>query len=189
MKLNRTQLDEVIEEIKNRTRKPCYKITVDKTATPAISDSKFGGLPYWDLTKEYPTDSKGNKLLLLAQINFDKEQLDKPLPSKGMLQFFIESFENDDCYGMDFDHQDNQDGFRVVYHEKIDTSITKEDIEKLSIPTDEYFPVDRELAITITPDEDYMSTDEDAFDDTFREIVTEKFGKEYYEDTDICMNI
>lgn len=185
MKLSSTQLDEVIEEIKNRTKQPCYKITVDKTTTPDIFDSKFGGLPYWDLTKEYPTDSKGNKLLLLAQINFDKEHLDKPLPSKGMLQFFIESSDNDDCYGMDFDNQDNQDGFRVVYHEKIDTAVTKEDIEKLSIPTDEYFPVDRELAVKITLDKDYMSINlEDVFDNTFKAIVMEKFGTEYYEDTD-----
>ncbi|MBQ7521926.1 MAG: DUF1963 domain-containing protein [Clostridia bacterium] len=186
MKINGTQIDEVIKEIKNRTKQPCYKITVDKITTPDIFDSKFGGLPYWDLTKEYPTDSKGNKLLLLAQINFDKEHLDKPLPSKGMLQFFISSFEFDDCYGVDFDHQDNQDGFRVVYHKKTDTTVTKADIEKLSIPTDEYFPVDRELAVKITPDENYIGLDivDDIFREIFREIVIEKFGKEYYEDTD-----
>ena len=34
MKLNSTQLDEVIEEIRNRTKTPCYRLTIDKTRTP-----------------------------------------------------------------------------------------------------------------------------------------------------------
>lgn len=67
-------------------------------------------------SKEFPTDSKGEKLNLLAQINFDKEKFnDDRLPQKGILQFYISS--NDDIYGMNFDEQDKQTDWRVIYHE------------------------------------------------------------------------
>lgn len=52
-----------------------YKIEKEKADDLTIFDSKFGGISYWDFSKEFPTDSKGEKLSLLAQINFDKEKL------------------------------------------------------------------------------------------------------------------
>lgn len=54
-----------------------------------------------------------------------------PLPTNGILQFFILG---DDDFGLDFNDQTSQDGFRVIYHEKIDYSINKKDIEKMNLP-------------------------------------------------------
>lgn len=48
-----------------------YKIEKKKVDNLTIFDSKFGEIPYWDFSKEFPTDSKGEKLKLLAQINFE----------------------------------------------------------------------------------------------------------------------
>ena len=84
----------IVEKIKEMTGTPA--IFIDRkpnTAEPSLTDSKFGGLPYWDLEKEYPTDSKGRKMMLLAQINFsDLSTFDTVLPKEGMLQFFIMTF-------------------------------------------------------------------------------------------------
>ena len=61
----------IVEKIKEMTGTSA--IFIDRkpdTVLPSLTDSKFGGLPYWDLQKEFPTDSKGRKMMLLAQINF-----------------------------------------------------------------------------------------------------------------------
>ena len=67
-------IEEIYEAIKNETCIKSYKIKKEKMDNLSIYDSKFGGIPYWDFSKEFPTDSKGEKLNLLAQINFDKER-------------------------------------------------------------------------------------------------------------------
>ena len=49
-----------------------FQHLLEKIYLADIFDSKFGGMPYWNIDKEYPADENGNKLMLLAQINFDK---------------------------------------------------------------------------------------------------------------------
>ena len=88
---------QLLDEIKRRTLTPAYKLAFDTESAPTSFDSKVGGLPYWDPAKTYPTDSKGNKMRLLAQINFDREKVEAPLPQGGMLQFFLAY---DDVYGL-----------------------------------------------------------------------------------------
>ena len=97
---DKVKLDTIINEIKKRTEMEYYKISLGEE-TNDIYTSKLGGLPYWDLNKEYPTDSNGKKLILLAQINFEKEKFDdERLPKNGILQFFID---DDDLLGCNFD--------------------------------------------------------------------------------------
>ncbi len=97
------EVEEILEEIRRRTKKQAYALAIDRDREPGLFDSKFGGLPYWDMEKEYPMDSTGNKMMLLAQINlerlFQEVERDELLPSTGMFQFFIAL---DDVYGMDF---------------------------------------------------------------------------------------
>ena len=50
------------------------------------------------------------------------------MPSKGLLQFFIF---DDDLMGANFDDETNQNSFRIIYHENIDYSISKESVEQL----------------------------------------------------------
>ena len=70
---------------------------------------------------------------LLAQINFDREKVEAPLPQGGMLQFFLAY---DDVYGLHYHDEIRQKNWRVVYHEKIDTNMNAELVEGLGIPTD-----------------------------------------------------
>ena len=61
-------------------------------------DSKLGGCPYLENSKDYPIDEDGKPMLFLAQINLaELENLDE-LPEKGLLQFFVA---NDDMYGLE----------------------------------------------------------------------------------------
>lgn len=68
---------------------------------------------------------EGYTLKLLAQINFSEVPQMKDFPTKGILQFFIDS---DDLYGGDFDEPLNQDGFRIVYHPEIEEDVKKEEV-------------------------------------------------------------
>lgn len=173
------QVKPVMEEIQNRTKRNAYALKIDVSKTPKVCDSKFGGMPYWDLSKPYPTDSKGNKLMLLAQINFDKLGAEEPLPDKGMLQFFIGL---DEVYGMDFDKQDKQDTFRVVYHDTIDYNVSLEQIAQLEPPVStnleiqEFTPIWKEVAVSIEQREVYMGISDYRFEPLFAEIAKEKLG-------------
>ena len=186
--MNEQQIQMIYEEIKQRTRQVAYKLAINKERVPGICDSKFGGVPYWDLQKPYPEDSKGNKLMLLAQIKLsDVEECDR-LPEKGMLQFFIGA---DDCFGIDFDNQDNGDTYCVIYHESLEESVTEEVVRGLEIPVatdpgmEEDSPIYIESAINITRQESYMGLRDYRFEILFKAIAKEKWGIEL-DDKDMC---
>lgn len=80
-------IEEIASFIKQQTRKAAYALTLQKGTAPDLFDSKFGGLPYWKPDMQYPVDRTGRKMLLLAQINFDRATVDERLPQQGMLQF------------------------------------------------------------------------------------------------------
>ncbi len=177
------KIKRIAEEIKKRTAMPAYKLQLIKDKQPGVLDSKFGGVPYWDLEKDYPLDGEGQKMMMIAQINFTSANLkDECLPEQGMLQFFIGV--DDDVFGMNFDEQDVQRNFRVVYHKKINEAITKEEIQALEIPicTDlenqEYTPVFKEVAVEIQKTTAYMDMRVVGFDKLFAEVIRELFNEE-----------
>ena len=150
---NDTKVEKLISLLKEKTAKNGYKLVIDEEQTPSIFDSKLGGIPYWDLTKEFPKDSTNQNMQLLAQINFEQiTSNNSDLPKKGLLQFFITSQNTD--YGVDFSNPTEQNNFRVVYHEQIDTSVTVEAINKLNIPQGygtNSTPIQQECFIKIEP--------------------------------------
>ncbi len=83
-----------IEEIKRISARQAVNIQIAPKKKPQITDSKFGGIPYWNLAMEYPRAKDGSLLMLLAQINLDELNREGKnpggkLPKCGMLQFFI----------------------------------------------------------------------------------------------------
>ncbi len=154
------------------------KITLTDTK-PSIFESKIGGLGYIPHDKDFPTDSKGNQLRLLAQIECDKIQLDGFMKT-GLLQFWIL---NDDVSGIDFDNQTNQDGFRVIYYPEVDKTVTQEETEEKFIKNeyddDDYFPVFRECGMSFKKSENkYTNIDgfEEISDEDYNEIIGHKVG-------------
>ena len=169
----------IVAEVKRRTAAPCWKLTLQPEGTCGLLDSKVGGLPYWDPALPYPTDSQGNKMTLLAQLNFAQLGTEDPLPRAGMLQFFIGQ---DDGFGIDFDQPDRQKNFRVVYHPEPDPALTLEQIQALELPThveaDLCTPVIREAAFTAEKTVGYMGPGDCRFEALFRETVRAVTGED-----------
>jgi uncharacterized protein YwqG len=180
------KINELVEKIKNLSETEYYRIKIEEKS-PEITDSKIGGLPYCLEGKEFPTDEEGNKLYLLAQINFEKEKTSAPLPEKGLLQFFIA---DNDLMGVDYDDQITQTNFRVIYHETVDYAITAESIENQGIPSSEkaeIYPVTGQFKITLTKTRGYTTINDIKFENIFKQAYEEVYGtklnskKKYYD--------
>lgn len=170
-----------IEEIKKMSAKQAIRIKIDSDKKPKLTDSKFGGLPYWDMELEYPKTKEGTLLMLLAQINLDElntegKNPDKQLPQSGMLQFFIDGF--DDVCGMDFDNAVDEAGrllqerFRIVYHKTVNYEVSEKEIKEIGMPvnTDEEMtasPIWRELALSFSLEDTYIGMDDYRFEEYF----------------------
>ena len=179
---------QILDEIKRRTSTTAYQLEFDTESTPTIFDSKVGGLPYWDPAKTYPTDSNGKKMFLLAQINFDQDKAESPLPQSGMLQFFVGG---EEMYGLDFDHPTEQKDWRIVYHEKVDTSVTAKTVEAMGIPSnngdDEGVdsPVFRSCVFRLAKKETWLTPDNwERFDELTLEVAEDLFGETDAESAD-----
>ena len=149
----------IARAIKNLTAADFYKIYIEPDAKPAIFDSKFGGTPYWTADKAFPVDANGNKMFLLAQINFAAFKFDEPFPSGGILQFFAA---NEDLLGLDYDNPTAQKNFRVVYHEKIGGDIVEIPPDN---PADNFTPVCGEYKISFSRSETFMTAHDFRFDE------------------------
>ena len=110
----REKLDVLIESIKKDTARKVINIETEEKEDVGLTDSKFGGYPYWPSDMEYPVNSEGDKLILLAQINLS-DISDARLPETGLLQFFISC---DDINGLD-----DEKGYKDLYHKNIDPSV------------------------------------------------------------------
>ncbi len=176
------KFDRIIAYVKEKGSVISYHIEEITGAAPIhITQSKFGGYPYWTADKEYPVDASGEKMFLLAQINFEEmAPQDDLLPKSGILQFFTA---NDDLCGADFEDPTNQAGFRIVYHPQIGTPLSIEELRALGIKanTDLDFqeamvPSVYEDAITFTKTQDYISDDADAFEEYAKEAMSVLYG-------------
>nr|MBQ6241845.1 DUF1963 domain-containing protein [Lachnospiraceae bacterium] len=130
--LSPEELDRLLARVEENTRRESLRAVLSAEPAPGLFDSKVGGLPYWDLSRPYPADKNGDPLALLAQIDLARLPENGLLPREGLLQFFILP---DDLYGMDFDVHDSGNGFRVVWHETVDRSVTEDAVRALAPPT------------------------------------------------------
>ena len=150
--------------IKERTARPTFLICADFGREPRLTDSKFGGIPYWNPGMEYPVDNDGRKMQLLCQINFSEiKENDGLLPSEGILQFFM-SIESEV-----FDREppdDKQSNCRVVFHGNVDGRVREEDVLPL-VPSGELDSaiVKKPCAVSFCRSVSYMSPSDFRFDD------------------------
>ena len=145
-----TDKEQILEKTAEISAIEAFRISTVVGKIPALTDSKFGGMPYWDKTMDYPVSSRGEKMLLLAQINFAELPENDKFPKSGLLQFFVAP---DDVYGAEFSTPDIQKDFRVIYHKSTDPAVTKESLSGLDLPAgDQYgdigFPIQREMALS-----------------------------------------
>lgn len=117
-----SELEEYANEIRETVKNTiCLKLKPATSLTPW--QSKIGGEPYLPLTETYPCSSNGNPLMLLAQINFSEMPHLPGYPKEGILEFYIDT--TDDTLGFDYENLTIQDGFRVLYFDKVEMDETK----------------------------------------------------------------
>ncbi len=114
------ELPQALQQMVINTQHAFIKIKTQVADDIALTDSKFGGVPYVAENDNYPLTAEGQPLMLLAQINFAQvheqvqDNVSKPLPKNGLLQIFINSC--DELYGLDFDNPyPNNDSYQVRF--------------------------------------------------------------------------
>ena len=170
--LNDVDASMLWQAIKEATAQKTYALKINLDRVPSVFDSKVGGLPYWDLNVPIPRTSDGKKMALLAQLNMADYPDNDLLPKEGMLQFFIGA---SDVYGLNFDDQTLQEGFRVVFHEEIDRSFSSESIKgKFILPhdsNDDDLPIASEYALDVEQKVAYMFHDDYRFDGVIKSVA------------------
>ena len=114
----------IAAEVVAANTEPVLRFTLER-GEPGIFESKVGGTPYLPRDMAWPADPKGMGMELLAQVDCAALEGLPGFPHSGLLQFF---FALDDVFGMEFDDQTSQTGFRVLYHETVDPSVTEEEV-------------------------------------------------------------
>ena len=172
--ISREKLDALIERVKKDSARKVINIETTENADLKLTDSKFGGYPYWPSDMEYPVNSEGDKLILLAQINLS-DVSDPRLPATGLLQFFISC---DDGNGYD-----DKNGYKVVYHKDIDPSVTEESVKALGIraasdikpENEEYMPLTKSYSLTFSESSESIGQSCNTFDS----VVADKLKSLY----------
>ena len=116
---------QIAGEIVERNTEPALRFALVRGGEPGIFESKVGGTPYLPRDMAWPLDSKGVGMELLAQVDCAGLEGLPDFPHGGLLQFF---FGLDDVFGMDFDDPTAQKGFRVLYHETVDPTVTAAEV-------------------------------------------------------------
>lgn len=174
----------IIEAVDKKTKTKAYRFTIGESRRPGLTDTKFGGLPYFKNAAEYPVNSRGQKLMLLAQIRLDRIKNDPRLPSKGLLQFYVLP---DEYFGMGVDRLNDNENYRVVYIEDIDESVTEADVRAMGIPascdkeTDIEFPIFGEYAVDMETAEMCADANDFRYEELFFETAA-GMGLEFEED-------
>ena len=160
----------IINEFKEKTLMKSLRL-IAKRGAVSLTDSKFGGIPYFPKNLKYPCNQHGTPLRLLAQLNFNELPKLDDFPHKGILQFYISEGE---LLGLDFDNPPDQNtNFSVVYHEDI---LSGEEVESRSpeLSNNEtpgaLFPFSGEFVITAEFESCFMTSSDYRFENTFMEI-------------------
>ncbi|MBQ3686531.1 MAG: DUF1963 domain-containing protein [Treponema sp.] len=176
--------EEGIEKLKRyltaHASTPYFPLQLDLNAELPLTGSKIGGIPYWDMTKEYPFDAEGRKMQLLCQLNFSECPYESQLlPKKGILQFFISAHAVD--YGMDAMLLMEQKDWRVVFHEDPDERITEDDIWRIVIQPEDIAtsPVLSPCALVFSQGISYMDEADHRMSGVLKSAVQEITGEEF----------
>ena len=168
----------IAEEINRLTACEHYRLILDEERTPAITDSKIGGMPYWPADMDYPVDADRRQMLMIMQVNCAEAGLQSPLPEQGMLQWFI-SVNPERMYGCRGNFDDKGEGFRVVYHEVVGESHTPVGVTTHDTVDEMLTPVKREVAITVEKQGTAMGVNDAHFNPLFFDIVKQITGVEH----------
>ena len=105
----------LIKQLNAENPLPVIEVKASKAAEPLpVTVSKFGGVPYLPVDVEAPTDSDGNPMAMIAQINCAELPENPIYPPTGMVQFWIGG---GDDWGLG-----GENDRRVIYYPQLGTT-------------------------------------------------------------------
>lgn len=137
------KLNAFVAEFKQEALLDAIRIKLSSTPALEITQSKVGGLFYLPKSATIPTNSKGEQLMFLAQINCEELPENSIYPAKGIMQFWI--FGGDYDMGNNYDNPCSDENKRVIYYPTIEEHYNLEELAAM------YKPKENEDGELITP--------------------------------------
>jgi len=122
------QIEQLVADLNASTQREMIRIKLSLSDSLALTDSKFGGMPYIPKGGSLPTSAEGKPLFMLAQINCEQLPENNIYPKKGLLQFWIAK---DDYFGADFKNLCQNNTKKVLYFPEFSDNLPVEQIKKL----------------------------------------------------------
>lgn len=138
--------------------------------TMKLEQSKFGHYPKLPAGFAYPKDEAGNYLYPLAQINFSEVPALSGYPSSGLLQFYISV--HDDVFGIDFEDNQSQKKFRVLYFEEHEVEDHQTDFSFLQeVMSMDSSPVYKPHALNFSVKDEYIGLGDAGYENNAGKVV------------------
>ena len=137
------KLNAFVAEFKQEALLDAIRIKLSSTPALEITQSKVGGLFYLPKSATIPTNSTGEQLMFLAQINCEELPENSIYPPKGIMQFWI--FGGDYDMGNNYDNPCSDENKRVIYYPTIEEYYNLEELAAM------YKPKENEDGELITP--------------------------------------
>jgi len=83
------QIEQLVADLNAATQREMIRIKLSLSDNLALTDSKFGGMPYIPKGGSLPTSAEGKPLFMLAQINCEQLPENNIYPKKGLLQIWV----------------------------------------------------------------------------------------------------
>ena len=151
--------------------------TASKTPLPKTA-SKFGGIPYVPMGASAPTNSSGQPLGMIAQINCAELPKNELYPKTGILQFWLDSGEEegDENWGFNANDIANQANIRVIYYPQVGEATPAGHPAVTAARSEDWpiYPPEAELALTFKKKHESLSDTSREFEARFVHWWNEK---------------
>ena len=161
------------------TIRPYLRLEVQTEAPAKRWHSALGRILYWPTDQAWPSDENGRPLFGLLQLNLAELPALDGFPTHGILQFFVC---DDAFWGANPLTPQQQENFRVIYHDHSEPENTPLLDDFSFLPYYEDLPLQRDICLAVTgtlaempmPPQDYR------FANTLEDIFT-AFGDQQWE--------
>lgn len=165
--------------LSQQDRKPTVRIIPRAVqGTVPVTASKFGGVPYLPAGAQAPTNQDGKLLGMVAQINCAELPKNELYPKTGILQFWIDSGEEegDENWGFNANDIANQANIRVIYYPQVGEAAPAGHPAVTAARSEDWpiYPPEAELALTFKKKHESLSDTSREFEARFVHRWNEK---------------
>lgn len=165
--------------LSQQDRKPTVRIIPRAVqGTVPVTASKFGGVPYLPAGALAPTNQDGKLLGMVAQINCAELPKNELYPKTGILQFWIDSGEEegDENWGFNANDIANQANIRVIYYPQVGEAAPAGHPAVTAARSEDWpiYPPEAELALTFKKKHESLSDTSREFEARFVHRWNEK---------------